>query len=323
MISCVVSRSTRQGPVATVLVHKGTLKVGDAFVTGSLYGRVRAIIDDQGQRKDSAGPSMPVEILGFSGVPDAGESFIVYENERKAHQIALKRQDADRVEGLTTRGHVRLENLHAQITKGNIKDLNIIIKADAQGSIEAVQKALDDIKVGSVRINVLHGAVGGITETDISLATASNAIVIGFNVRPTEKASAMANDEEVDVRLYRVIYQAIDDIKSALVGMLEPVYKEIVTGRAEVRQTYNISKVGAIAGCYVTSGKATRNSNARLIRDDMVIHTGKITSLKRFKDDAKEVASGYECGIGLEKYNDIKLQDVIEMFKVEEVERQN
>jgi len=312
-----------RGPVATVLVHKGTLKVGDAFVTGSLYGRVRAIIDDQGQRKDSAGPSMPVEILGFSGVPDAGESFIVYENERKAHQIALKRQDADRVEGLTTRGHVRLENLHAQITKGNIKDLNIIIKADAQGSIEAVQKALDDIQIESVRINVLHGAVGGITETDISLATASDAIVIGFNVRPTEKASAMANDEEVDVRLYRVIYQAIDDIKSALVGMLEPVYKEIVTGRAEVRQTYNISKVGAIAGCYVTSGKATRNSNARLIRDDMVIHTGKITSLKRFKDDAKEVASGYECGIGLEKYNDIKLQDIIEMFKVEEVERQN
>ncbi|VAX24964.1 Translation initiation factor 2 [hydrothermal vent metagenome] len=312
-----------RGPVATVLVHKGTLKVGDAFVTGSLYGRVRAIIDDQGQRKDSAGPSMPVEILGFSGVPDAGESFIVYENERKAHQIALKRQDAERVKGLTTRGHVRLENLHAQITKGNIKDLNIIIKADAQGSIEAVQKALDDIKIETVRINVLHGAVGGITETDISLATASDAIVIGFNVRPTEKANDLANEEEVDVRLYRVIYQAIDDIKSALVGMLEPVYKEIVTGRAEVRQTYNISKVGAIAGCYVTSGKATRNSSARLIRDDMVIHTGKITSLKRFKDDAKEVANGYECGIGLEKYNDIKLQDVIEMFKVEEVERQN
>jgi len=312
-----------RGAVATVLVQKGTLKVGDAFVTGSLYGRVRAIIDDQGKRRKSAGPSMPVEILGFSGVPDAGESFTVYENERKAHQIALKRQDAERVEGLTSRGHVRLENLHAQITKGNIKDLNIIIKADAQGSIEAVQKALDDINIESVRINVLHGAVGGITETDISLATASNAIVIGFNVRPTEKASVMADGEEVDVRLYRVIYQAIDDIKSALVGMLEPVFKEIVTGRAEVRQTYNITKVGAIAGCYVTSGKATRNSDARLIRDDMVIHTGKIISLKRFKDDAKEVASGYECGIGLEKYNDIKLQDVIEMFRVEEVERQD
>jgi translation initiation factor IF-2 len=312
-----------RGPMATVLVQKGTLKIGDAFVSGSLSGKVRAIIDDTGKRLKSAGPAMPVEILGFSGVPAAGETFTVYDSERKANQIAMKKGDAERVNGLISRGHVRLENLYAQITKGNIKDLNIIIKADAQGSIEAVQKALDDINIDKVRIKVLHGAVGGITETDISLATASNAIVIGFNVRPTEQARALAESEEVDVRLYNVIYQAIDDIKAALVGMLDPEYKEIVTGRAEVRQTYNITKVGAIAGCYITSGKATRNSEARLIRDDMVIHTGKIISLRRFKDDAKEVATGYECGIGLEKYSDIKLQDIIEMFKVEEIERQN
>ena len=265
---------------------------------------------------------MPVEVLGFSGVPSAGETFMVVESERKAHQIALKRQETQRAEGLGARRRIKLETLHAQITKGDIKDLNIIIKADTQGSIEAVRKALDDIQVGAVRIRVLHGAVGGVTETDINLAAASNAIVIGFNVRPTEKASALAHDEEVDIRLYSVIYSAIDDIKSALEGMLEPVYKEIITGRAEVRETFHVSKVGTIAGCMVTSGKIVRNSVARLIRDAVVIHTGPVNSLKRFKDDAREVASGYECGVGIEKYNDVKVGDVIETFEMEEIKRQ-
>ncbi len=310
-----------RGPVATVLVQKGTLKIGDSFVSGMHYGKVRAIIDDRGKRIKNAGPSMPAEILGFSGVPTAGESFMVVESERKAHQIAIKREESMRLEGLTAKGHVKLENLHAQITKGEVTDLNIIIKADVQGSIEAVRKAFDDIKVESVRVNVLHGAVGGITETDIGLAAASNAIVIGFNVRPTEKANKLAEDEEVDVRLYSVIYNAIDDIKLALEGMLEPVYKEMITGRAEVRQTFNISKVGAIAGSHVLSGKITRNSDARLIRDNVVVHTGKISSLKRFKGDVKEVTSGYDCGIGLEKYNDVKPNDIVESFVMEEIVR--
>jgi len=310
-----------RGPVATVLVQKGTLKIGDSFVSGMYYGKVRAIIDDRGKRIESAGPSMPAEILGFSGVPTAGESFMVVESERKAHQIALKREESLRLEGLTAKDHVKLENLHAQITKGEVTDLNIIIKADVQGSIEAVRKAFDDIRVESVRVNVLHGAVGGITETDIGLAAASNAIVIGFNVRPTEKANKLAEDEEVDVRLYSVIYNAIDDIKLALEGMLAPVFKEVVTGRAEVRQTFNISKVGAIAGSHVLSGKITRNSEARLIRDNVVVHTGKISSLKRFKGDVKEVTSGYDCGIGLEKYNDVKPNDIVESFVLEEIVR--
>lgn len=312
-----------RGAVATVLVQKGTLKVGDPFTAGMHYGKVRALLDDKGEKIQKVGPSTPVEILGFSGVPDAGETFMVVESERKAHQISINRQNTGRVENLTAKGHVKLEDLHVQITKGKIKDLNMIIKADVQGSIEAVNKALGDINIDKTQIRVLHGAVGGITETDISLAAASNAIVIGFNVRPTEKARHMAEDEEVDVRLYSVIYNAIDDIKAALEGMLEPEFEEKVEGRAEVRNTFHISKVGTIAGCMVTSGKITRNLDARLIRDDMVIFTGKVNSLKRFKDDAKEVQSGYECGIGFDQYSDIKVADVIETFTVEEVKPLN
>ncbi|MDH5678454.1 MAG: translation initiation factor IF-2 [Nitrospinota bacterium] len=310
-----------RGPVATVLVQRGTLKVGDAFVAGIHSGKVRALMDDLGKRCDLALPSTPVEVLGFTGVPAAGEVLMVVESERKAHQIAMKRKDAQRVEGLTAKGHVKLENLHAQITRGEMRDLNIIIKADLQGSIEAMQKALGDLKIENIRINILHSAVGGITETDVSLATASNAIVIGFNVRPTEKAKAQAETDEVDVRLYGIIYNVIDDIKKALEGMLEPIFKEVVTGRAEARQVFNVSGVGAIAGCSVQSGKITRNSDARLIRDSVVVYTGRVTSLKRFKDDAKEVLSGYECGIGLEKFNDIKAHDIIETFESQEVER--
>ena len=245
------------------------------------------------------------------------------ENERKANQIASRRQETQRAEGLAAKGHIRLETLHASIAQGSVKELNIIVKADFQGSIEAVAKAIEDLQksAGGVRINILHGAVGGITETDISLAAASEAIVIGFNVRPAEKARAMAEEEGVDVRLYSVIYNAVDDIRHALEGMLEPEFREVITGRAEVRETFNITKVGTIAGCMVTSGKITRASAARLIRDSVVAHTGKLGSLKRFKEDVKEVGNGYECGIGLEKYNDVKTGDVIETFVTEQVER--
>ena len=309
-----------RGPVATVLIQKGTLKIGDPFVAGVHHGKVRALLDDKGHRLTEVGPSCPVEVLGVSGGPTAGENFMVVESERKAHQIAITRLNSDKAEGAKATKHLKLENLHAQISRGSIKELNIIIKADLQGSIEGVKKALEDISVGDVRIRVLHGAVGGITETDISLAAASDAIVIGFNVRPTDKARQMAESEEVDVRLYSIIYHAVDDIKAALEGMLEPEYVEKVTGRAEVRESFNISKIGTIAGSMVNFGKMTRGGDARLIRDNVVIYSGKMTSLKRFKDDAREVASGYECGIGI-GYNDIKVGDVIESFVVEKVER--
>lgn len=312
-----------RGAIATVLVQKGTLKVGDPFVAGSFSGKVRALINDQGDRIKSCGPSVPVEVLGFTGVPNAGDTFRVVENERKANQIAFARQRQSRLDGLTAhaKGHVKLESLHSQITKGVVKDLNIIVKADIQGSIEAVTKAFEDIKAETVRIRILHGAVGGVTESDVSLAAASDAIIIGFNIRPTEKARALAEAEEVDVRLYSVIYNAIDDIKAALSGMLEPEYKEVVNGRVEVREVFHITKVGSIAGSMVVSGKIVRNSKARLLRDNVVIHDGKISSLKRFKDDAKEVTSGYECGVGLEGYNDIKNGDIIEAYETIEVAR--
>ncbi|MDH5639513.1 MAG: translation initiation factor IF-2, partial [Nitrospinota bacterium] len=310
-----------RGPVATVLVQRGTLKVGDAFVAGVSSGKVRALMDDLGKRREDVGPSTPVEVLGFDGVPTAGEVIMVVESDRKANQIAMKRQDVQRIEGLTAKGHVKLESLHAQINRGEMRDLNIILKADLQGSIEAMRQAIGDLKIENIRINVLHSAVGGITETDVSLAAASNAIVIGFNVRPTEKAKTQAESEDVDVRLYGIIYNVIDDIKKALEGMLEPIFREVVTGRAEVREVFNVTGVGAIAGSYILSGKITRNSDARLIRDSVVVYTGKLSSLKRFKDDAKEVQSGYECGIGLEKYNDIKMQDIVETFETQEVER--
>ena len=310
-----------RGPVATILIKQGTLKVGHAFVAGTFFGKVKALTDDRGEKVESGGPSMPLEVLGFSGVPNAGDDFMVVENDRKAHQIALKRKDSTRVVGLKAKEHVKLDNLYANISKGEVKDLNIIVKADVQGSIEAVSQAMNDIHFENVQINLIHGAVGGITETDINLAAASDAVVIGFNIRPTEKAKILYEDEGVDVRLYTVIYHAIDDIKKAVEGMLEPEFKEIITGRAEVRNTFNITKIGTIAGSFITSGKIKRNSDARLIRDSAVVHTGKVGSLRRFKDDVKEVGNGYECGIGLENYNDIKVSDVVETYIMEEVKR--
>jgi translation initiation factor IF-2 len=310
-----------RGPVATILIKQGTLKVGHAFVAGTFFGKVKALIDDRGEKVESGGPSIPLEVLGFSGVPNAGDDFMVVENDRKAHQIALKRKDSTRVVGLKAKEHVKLDNLYANISKGEVKDLNIIVKADVQGSIEAVSQAMNDIHFENVQINLIHGAVGGITETDINLAAASDAVVIGFNIRPTEKAKILYEDEGVDVRLYTVIYHAIDDIKKAVEGMLEPEFKEIITGRAEVRNTFNITKIGTIAGSFITSGKIKRNSDARLIRDSAVVYTGKVGSLRRFKDDVKEVGNGYECGIGLENYNDIKVTDVVETYIMEEVKR--
>jgi translation initiation factor IF-2 len=310
-----------RGPVATALVQKGTLKIGDPLVAGVHYGKVRALIDNKGNRIQSAGPSVPVEVLGFSSVPMAGQTFTVTQTERRAHQIAVSRLNTEKSESARSRkGHLKLENLHAQISKGDVKELNIIIKADVQGSIEAVKKSMEDLKVEDVRIRVLHGAVGGITETDVSLAAASNAIIIGFNVRPADKARALAEAEEVDIRLYSVIYTAIDDVKKALEGMLEPVFAEKVTGRAEVRRVYNVTKVGPIAGCLVISGKITRGNDVRLIRDSVVIYTGKVSSLRRIKDDAREVVAGYECGIGI-GYSDLKESDILETFVSEKVER--
>lgn len=309
-----------RGPVARVLVQHGTLKVGDAFVAGNCFGRVRAMVNDRGRRLKEAGPSTPVEITGLNEVPQAGDPFMVFEDERKARSIADKRAITQRQSDLGSNTRVTLDDLFRHIKEGEIKDLNVIIKADVQGSVEALKGALEKIEVEGVRVKIIHSGAGAITESDIILAAASNAIVIGFNVRPDNQTKATAEQEKVDIRLHRVIYNAIEEIEQAMKGMLDPVYKETVIGHAEVRNTFKISKVGTIAGCMVTSGKITRSAEMRLIRDGIVVYEGKIDSLKRFKDDAKEVAQGYECGITLDNYNDLKEGDVIEAFIMETVE---
>lgn len=312
-----------RGPVATVLVQNGTLKVGDAVVAGTAYGKVRAMMDHIGRRVKEAGPSVPVQVLGFSEVPEAGELFLAMEDEKKARQISEKRQARKREEELkVSTPKVSLDDLFDQIQEGGVKELSIIIKADVQGAVEALKSALEKLSTEEVKVNIIHGGVGAITETDIMLASASNAIVIGFNVRPDANARKAAETEKVDVRLYRVIYEAIDDIKAAMSGLLEPEYKEVVLGRAEVRKTFKVSKVGTIAGCYVTDGKIVRDAGVRLIRDGVVVYEGKLDSLKRFKDDAKEVVQNYECGLTLEKFNDIQEGDIIEAFTTEEVKRE-
>ncbi|MGG4341612.1 translation initiation factor IF-2 [Paenibacillus lautus] len=310
-----------RGPVARILVQHGTLKVGDAFVAGNCFGRIRAMVNDKGRRLKEAGPSTPVEITGLTEVPGAGDPFMVFEDERKARNIADKRAITHRQSELNTNTRVTLDDLFQHIKDGEIKDLNVIIKGDVQGSVEALKGSLNKIEVEGVRVKILHSGAGAITESDIILAAASNAIVIGFNVRPDVQAKQTAEQEKVDIRLHRVIYNVIEEIEQAMKGMLDPEYKETVIGHAEVRNTFKVSKVGTIAGCMVTSGKITRNAEARLIRDGIVIHEGKIDSLKRFKDDAKEVAQGYECGITLVSYSDVKEGDVIEAFIMETVER--
>jgi translation initiation factor IF-2 len=310
-----------RGAVATLLVQSGTLHVGDPIVVGNTFGRVRAMVNDLGRRVKIAGPSAPVEITGLSDVPQAGDQFLVFKDEKTARSVgearASKQRDAERSES----SKVSLEDLFNKIQQGEIKEINVIIKGDVQGSVEAMKGSLEKIDVEGVKVNIIHTGVGAITESDIILASASNAIVIGFNVRPDVNAKRTADSEKVDIRLHRVIYNAIDEIEAAMKGMLDPEFEEKVIGQVEVRTTFKVSKVGTIAGCYVTEGKITRDSTVRLIRDGVVIYEGKIDALKRFKDDAKEVATNYECGITLEKFNDIKEGDVIEAYVMEEIKR--
>ena len=310
-----------RGPVATVLVKNGTLNVGDSIVAGTAYGRVRAMVNDRGERVKSAGPSEPVEVIGFNDVPDAGDQITAVDDEKLSRQVAEERKDKLRAALVKTQTKTTLDDLFNQISAGEIKDLNIIIKADVQGSVEAVRQSLEKLSNEEVRVRCIHGAVGAINESDTLLASTANAIIIGFNVRPDNNARDMAEREKIDIRLYRVIYQAIEDVEAAMKGMLAPKFKEVLLGHATVRQPFKVSGVGTIAGSYVTDGKIARNAQIRLLRDNIVIHEGKIDSLKRFKDDAKEVNTGYECGIGIENYNDIKENDVIECFVMEEIER--
>jgi translation initiation factor IF-2 len=309
-----------RGPVATVLVQSGTLNVGDAFVTGSFFGRVRALINDEGKKVESAGPSQPVEVIGMPGVPQAGDPFAAVREERVAREIATSRMQKERTAKLAQQRRVTLEDLYSQIKEGTVKELKLILKTDVQGSAEALMESLSKLSTPAVKLNVIHNGAGGITETDVLLASASNAIVIGFNVRPEAKAAALAEREKVDIRSYNIIYDAIGDIRAAMEGLLEPTLKERVTGRCEVRQVFNISKVGTIAGAYVTDGMISRaGTGVRLLRDSVVVYTGKLSSLKRFKDDVREVQAGYECGIGIENYNDLKVGDVIEAFVVDKI----
>jgi translation initiation factor IF-2 len=304
-----------RGPVATVLVQEGTLRVGDSFVCGVFHGRVRAMIDDRGRKIEEASPSLPVEILGLQGVPEAGDSFVALADEAKARQVAEYRRGKRRETELVKSSKVSLEELYNQIKTGDVKELRVVLKADVHGSMEALTDAMTRLSADEVKLKVIHGSVGGITESDILLAAASNAIVIGFSVRPEAKAANLAAQEGVDVRLYTVIYEAIADIRAAMEGMLEPTYREQVQGRVEIREVFNIQGVGTVAGSYVRDGKIQRSHLVRLLRDQAVVHEGKLGSLRRFKDDVREVAAGYECGLALEGYQDIKVGDVVEAYE--------
>lgn len=310
-----------RGPVATVLIEKGTLHKGDFIITGSSYGKVRVMINSRGRRIISAGPSTPVEVTGLSEVPEAGDILYAVKDEKLAKSLVEAKKKKTKAETGKANPKVSLDDLFNRIQAGEIKDLNLIVKADVKGSIEAIKQSLEKLSIEEVKVNTIHGGVGGINETDVMLASASNAIVIGFNVRPTSSATELAKRENVDIRTYRVIYNAIDDIQAAVKGMLDPEFKETVIGRAEVRATFKVPNAGTIAGSYVTSGKITRKSKVRLLRNDIVIHEGDISSLRRFKDDASEVATGYECGISLDKFNDLKEGDIIEAYIVEEIKR--
>ncbi|MDD3850793.1 MAG: translation initiation factor IF-2 [Firmicutes bacterium] len=310
-----------RGPVATVLVQKGTLKIGDSIVVGAASGKVRAMTDDNGRRIPKARPSTPVEVIGLSEVPDAGDMLVVTADDKSARHIAQERKDRIRNTMLKSNQRVSLEDLFSQIKEGRVKELNIIIKADVHGSVEAIRQSIEKLSNDEVRIKSIHGGVGAITETDVMLAAASNAIVIGFNVRPDSNAVQMANHEKVDIRTYRVIYDAINDLEAAIKGMLDPKFKEVVIGKAEVRAIFKVSSIGTIAGCYVQEGKIQRNGGIRVVREGIVIFEGRIESLKRFKDDAKEVVQGYECGISVEAFNDIKEGDILECFVDQEIPR--
>ena len=310
-----------RGPVATVLIQRGTLKPGDSLVAGTSYGRVRALVDPRGTHVDEAGPADPVEILGLNSVPVAGDEFRVFEDERDARKLAEERALRERLAAQDAKSHMSLDDLFGRIEEGKQTDLNLIVKADVQGSIEALRDAFEKMDQSEVRINIVHSAVGGITETDVTLAAASDAIIIGFNVRPTGKSKQQAEKEKVDIRLYRVIYQALEEINAARVGLLSPDIVEQDTGIAEVRDLFKVPKVGTIAGCYMIEGEMNRDDKVRIVRDGTIVFEGTLASMRRFKDDVKSVRSGYECGLGINGFQDLKVGDTIEGFVVKEVER--
>ena len=312
-----------RGTVATVMVQKGTLHQGDYYVAGIYPGRVRAMFDDKGKKIKEAGPSTPVEIIGLSNIPSAGDPFQVTEDEKQARMVGAKRQELEKLGANSNANKVTLENIYDKIKEGEIQDFNVIIKGDVQGSVEALQGTLTKLSTPEIRLNVIRASAGAIIESDITLAAASNALVIGFNVRPTPRAQALAEQEKVEIKKYNIIYDVVDDIKAAMEGLLSPEIREIDIGKAEVRDTFRVPKVGVIAGCYITEGKVVRNAFVRVIRDSIQINKENIhiASLKRFKDDAKEVTAGYECGIGLENFQDIQIGDTLEFVQKQEIAR--
>jgi translation initiation factor IF-2 len=310
-----------RGPVATVLVENGTLRAGDIVIAGTAVGRVRAMTDHKGRRQQEAGPSVPVEIVGLAEVPGAGDVLYAVEDERMARTLAEKRKFEEKEKENNAKQKVTLENLFSSIESGNVKDLNVIVKADVQGTAEAVKASLEKLTNEEVRVRVIHNGVGGINNSDVMLASASGAIIVGFNVRPEAGIADEAKNANVDMRLYRVIYDCLEEIEDAMKGMLAPKFQEVILGHAEIRQTFKVSGVGTIAGAYVLDGKMQRNEKVRIVRDSIVIHEGDLATLKRFKDDAKEVNTGFECGMSFERFNDIKVGDIVEAFIMEEVKR--
>ncbi len=312
----------QRGTVATMLVESGTLRTGDFVITGGIYGKIRAMNDENGAKVEEAGPSYPVEVLGFSEMPNAGDKFYAVESDKEAKRITQKYNDRIKIREQKRSMPLMLEDIFAKIQQGNLKEINILLKADVNGSLEAIKASLYGLNNEDVKINIIHGGVGGISETDVTLASASGGIILGFNVRPDNNAKRIAQKEGVDIRTYRVIYELLEDIEDAMKGMLDPEFKEVATGTAEVRQVFKVPNIGSVAGCYITDGAINRNEKVRVIRDGIVIAEGDIASLRRFKDDVKEVVQGYECGIGLDKFNDFKEGDVIEGFKMVEIERE-
>jgi translation initiation factor IF-2 len=310
-----------RGYVATVLVQTGTLKIGDVVLAGSHYGRVKAMTDHRGRKMKEAGPSTPVQLLGLDGAPQAGDKFQVMESEREAREIATNRAQVQREQSLRTRKHITLDEIGRRLAIGTFKELNVIVKGDVDGSVEALSDSLLRLSTAEVQVNIISKGVGAISESDVLLASASDAIIIGFQVRPSQNARKLAEQEQIDVRLYSIIYDAINEVKDAMEGMLAPTMKEEITGNAEVRDVFKITKVGTIAGCMVTDGNIHRNSKVRLVRDGIVVHDGAILALKRFKDDVSEVRQGYECGISLKGYNEIEIGDIIEAYEEKEVKR--
>ena len=310
-----------RGPIATMLVQRGTLDVGDTIVVGSVIGRIRAMVNDKGKKVKKAGPSTPVEIIGLTEVPEAGETFYEVKDEKTAKHLIEKRKRQEREKSINAMSTLSLNDLFSQIEKNKLKQLNLIVKADVQGTVEAVTSSLEKISNDEVKVKVIHANVGGVTESDVTLAKVAHAIIIAFNVRPEPIAKDMAQKEGIEIKQYSVIYKAIEDVEAAMKGMLDPTFEEKVIGNAEIRQTFKVSNVGTIAGCYVLDGKITRHAGVRVIRDNVVIHEGKLVSLKRFKDDVKEVAAGYECGLQIENFNDIKEGDTLEIFIMEEVKK--